>query len=44
MKETMSNIYAQYKTAKDLWLRQHPHATALEIERAFIAIAKRLGL
>ena len=40
----MTCLYSAYKSAKDAWLLAHPYATALEIERAFVAIARRLGL
>lgn len=36
--------YSAYKSAKDAWLRANPGATAEQIERAFQAIAERLGI
>lgn len=36
--------YARYEAEKQAWLRQHPGATAAQIERAARAIARRLGL
>lgn len=36
--------YAAYDYEKQAWLRDHPDATPAQIERAFKAIARRLGL
>jgi len=36
--------YQQYEYEKQAWLRRHPDATASQIDRAFQAIARRLGL
>ena len=40
----MSCNYSAYKAAKDAWLSANPNASAKQIEEAFKAIAKRLGL
>jgi len=40
----MSCKYSAYKAAKDAWLSANPGATAKQIEAAFQAIAKKLGL
>jgi hypothetical protein len=40
----MNNPYSAYKAAKDAWLLANPGATEKQIEAAFQAIAKRLGL
>ena len=40
----MNNPYSAYKAAKDAWLLANPRATSKQIEAAFRAIAKRLGL
>ena len=36
--------YQQYEYEKQAWLRRHPDATPAQIDRAFQAIARRLGL
>lgn len=36
--------YQRYEAEKAAWLSRHPSASAAEIERAFQAIARRLGL
>lgn len=36
--------YQRYEAAKAAWLRTHPNATADQIERAYRAIARRLGV
>lgn len=36
--------YQRYEAEKAAWLRAHPKATADQIERAFRAIARKLGL
>ncbi len=33
-----------YEQLKSEWLRKHPQATAEQIEQAFRAIAKRVGV
>jgi hypothetical protein len=36
--------YQLYEYEKQAWIRRHPDATPAQIERAFKAIARRLGL
>lgn len=36
--------YQLYEYEKQAWLRDHPNATSDQIDRAFQAIARRLGL
>lgn len=36
--------YGSYEAEKRAWLAAHPEATADEVERAFRAIADRLGV
>lgn len=36
--------YRAYEAEKARWLAQNPTATPVQIERAFQAIAKRLGI
>lgn len=36
--------YQLYEFEKAAWLRKHPEATTAQIDRAFRAIARRLGL
>jgi len=36
--------YSSYEREKAAWLRANPQATPQQIERAFQAIAKRLGV
>lgn len=36
--------WSQYEAAKAAWLRNHPKATPQQIERAFKAIARKLGV
>lgn len=36
--------HQRYSAEKDAWLRANPGATAEQIERAFQAIARRLGI
>jgi len=36
--------YQLYEYEKQAWLRRNPEATPAQIERAFMAIARRLGL
>lgn len=36
--------HSRYEAEKAAWLRAHPRATPDQIERAFRAIARRLGV
>jgi len=38
------SLYSQYEAEKARWLRNHPDATPIQIQIAFEAIARRLGL
>jgi hypothetical protein len=37
-------MYRKYEAEKQAWLRAHPNATPEQIEQAFQAIARRLGI